>query len=194
MEEGEQLGLRALLRVPVRDANAKEIGHLEDLAVRRDLARPDVTGVGVHLEWTDRVGKIELVRRIEDLVVLVPWSAVREIGGECVALGDEHPRLRVESAADRWLLRQDVLDKQMLDSEGRRLQRVDDVVLRRGAGGLEVAGLEVSGGLMTSSRVKRLVSRLRSQHPAVRDADFIPWEAVRSVDENSLVIGGSLNS
>lgn len=194
MEEGERLGLRDLLRAVARDRNGKEVGHLQDLAIERDLARPGVTSVGVHLDWTDRVGETKLVRRVEDLVVLVPWTAVENLDEGEVLLRDEHPGLRVESAAGRWLLRYDVLDKQMLDSRGGRLQRVDDVVLQRGAGGLEVVGLEVSGGLMTSSRVKTLISKLRSQHPGGRDSDFIPWQAVERIEMDHLVLGGSLDA
>ncbi len=191
MEEGEQVGLRDLVRAKVVDSQGAEIGHLHDLAMEMDLARPSLTGVGVHLEWTDRVGEITLVRKMEDPVILLPWGSVESITESRLTLRDKHPALPAISAAGKWLLRRDVLDKQMLDSKGARLQRVDDVVLRWQEGALKVVGLEVSGGLMTSSRVKRLISKLRSQHPGGRGKNFLPWEAVERIEADDLVLGGA---
>lgn len=183
------IGLRDLLKLKVFDSDGKHIGHVQDVAIERRLQDPDVCCLGVHLLWTDHVGEVELVRRVEDIVLLVPWKQVARAADDEIALAADHLSLPVESARGRWLLRRDVLNKQMVDPRGNRIQRVDDVLLRVKGAGLRVAGLEVSKGLMiTSSTMRRYMEAIRRKHLSRHDTDIIPWEAVSSLDEDAVVL------
>jgi sporulation protein YlmC with PRC-barrel domain len=189
VDDGERVGLSDLIKVKVQDGEGAHVGHVQDIALDPDVSKPRVSYLGVHLLWTDRVGEIELVRRAEDLVVLVPWDEVATVDEELVTLRSPHPAFPVRSAAGKWLLRRDILNKQMVDPEGNRIQRVDDILLVMDGRGLVVAGLEVSRGLLiTSSALRRYLDRLRKKHASVHDSEVIPWEAVRSVESDVVVI------
>jgi sporulation protein YlmC with PRC-barrel domain len=154
------------------------------------LESPYIDCLGVHLLWTDRVSDIELVRRVEDLVVLVPWSEVASFSEELFTLRGVHPSFPVVSAAGKRLIRRDILNKQMVDPEGNRIQRVDDVLLTGGGGRLRVAGLEVSKSLLiASSSLRRYLAEIRRKHSSKHDSEVIPWEAIQRIDEEAVVLG-----
>jgi sporulation protein YlmC with PRC-barrel domain len=190
LDESEPVSFRDLLRVRVEDRNGRFVGHLEDMALEEDLSAPYIDFLGVHLLWTDRVADVMLVRRAEEVAVLMPFSEVAGITDNLVTLRSTHPDFPVASAAGKWLVRRDILDKQMVDPEGNRIQRVDDVVLTYEAGRLKVAGLEVSKGLlMASSALRRYMAELRRKHSSKHDSEVIPWDAVQRVDDDAIVLG-----
>lgn len=193
MDEGLSLGVRDLIKVKVEDGEGRHIGHVQDLALDRESA-PRIGYLGVHLLWTDRVGEIELVRRAEDLVVLVPWDEIASLDDELVTLRSPHPAFPVRSAGGKWLVRRDILDKQMVDPEGNRIQRVDDVMLTGDASQISIAGLEVSKGLLiASSALRRYIEGLRRKHASKHDSEVIPWEAVQRIEDEVIVIEAERN-
>ena len=190
MEEGELINFSDFLKVKVYDGKGMHVGHVQDMGINRDLTRPTVRDLGVHLLWTNKVGPLELVRPVEDIVVLCEWSEVESFDGDAFRLRGVHPDFNVSSATGKWLIRGDILNKQMLDSGGNRIQRVDDVMLKVEGGTLRIAGLEVSKGLLwTSSKLRRFIAELRSKHASRHDLDVIPWEAIESIEEEAVVIG-----
>jgi sporulation protein YlmC with PRC-barrel domain len=190
VDEGEPVSFRDLLRVKVEDSNGRFVGHLEDMAFDQDSKAPYIEYLGVHLEWTDRVADVVLVRRAEEVAVLMPFSEVASLTEDLVALRSAHPDFPVASAAGKRLVKRDILDKQMVDPEGNRIQRVDDVLLTYQAGKLKVAGLEVSKGLLiASSALRRYVEELRRKHSSKHDSEVIPWDAVLRIDDDAIVLG-----
>jgi sporulation protein YlmC with PRC-barrel domain len=190
LEEGELVNFSDFLKVKVYDGNSMHIGHVQDMGIERNLSMPVVCHLGVHLLWTDKVGEIELVRPVEDIVVLCDWSNIASFDDDGFRLRRLHPDFDVASASGKWLIRGDILNKQMLDSSGNRIQRVDDVMLRVEAGNLRIVGLQVSKGLLwTSSRLRNYIAELRRKHSGRQDPDIIPWEAVESIGEEAVVIG-----
>ena len=191
MEEGESISFRDLAKAKVFDSEGRHIGHVQDMAMEMDTesASPSMGHLGVHLLWTDRVGPVELVRRVEDIVILLPWSKVASISEDGVRLSEAHPALTAESVAGKRRVKRDILDKQMLDSKGNRIQRVDDVLMRFEEGALRVVGLEVSKGLLlTSSNLRSYVAGLRRRHGSGKDSDVIPWEAVERIEGEAVII------
>jgi sporulation protein YlmC with PRC-barrel domain len=190
LDEEEPVSFSDLLKIKVYDGKGMHVGHVQDMAIDRDLARPRVRYLGVHLLWTEKIGPLELVRPVEDIVVLLEWSEIKSFRREAFNLHGIHPDFKVADAADKLLIRRDILDKQMLDSSGSRIQRVDDVLLGVEGGALNIAGLEVSKGLLwTSSKLRRYIAELRRKHAGKHDLDVIPWEAVESIEGEVVVIG-----
>ncbi len=188
MEEG-QIMLASLLRREVRDARDREVGHLEDLAFDLEARPPVATDIAVHLEWTDRVGGLLLPRTVEDIVLLLPWSEVEALDPEAVYLRHEHPHFEVASSEGKLLLRRDVLNKQMVDAEGNRLQRVDSVILKPEGVLLFLEGLQVGmEWFPPGRRMERIVGKLRRRYNRAGEANVIPYEAILRVDEDALVI------
>lgn len=190
MQEGQLVDLTDLIKMKIYDEEGAHVGHLQDLALDGDLSSPYASFIVVHLHWTDQVGEVELGRPVEDIVLLMPWSCVASLEENAVHLDERHPDFPVETARGKLLLRRDVLNKQMVDEEGNRLQRVDEVLISREGKALRVAGLKVSRSWFSSgSNLQSLLERLRQKHEMRGDVEMIPWEAVRRVDGESIVIG-----
>lgn len=181
--------LASLLKREVRDAEDREIGHLEDLAFDLDARPPVATDLAVHLEWTDRIGDMLLPRPVEDIVLLLPWSELESIGDEAVYLRHAHPDFAVASSEGKVLVRRDILNKQIVDEEGNRLHRVDAVILKKEGILLFLEGLQVgTEWFPTGKRLQGLVGSLRRHYNRVEELNVIPYEAILRVDDEAVVI------
>lgn len=181
--------LVSLLKREVRDAEDREIGHLEDLVFDLSAKPPVATDIAVHLEWTDRIGDLVLPRPVEDIVLLFPWSEVESLEPEAVYLGKPHPMFEVVSSEGKVFARRDILNKQMVDEEGNRLQRVDAVILKLEGILLFLEGLQVGmEWFPPGRRMERVIGKLRRRYNRPEEANIIPFEAILRVDEESLVI------
>ena len=122
--------LSKLLGSPVRDAADKPAGVVHDLVVSSRQAHPRITAVAVR-----RRGK----------VVYAAWSLVTsfEESGTLLrcAFADLSER---ELRSDELHLSRTFLDKQLVDTEGRKLIRVNDIQLLRSGDHVHVAAVDVS--------------------------------------------------
>ena len=120
--------LTEILGAEVVDLRQRRVGRVRDLAIRVEEPYPVVTGIVL----SRRRGTI------------VPWSAVRTIAGREIALRatrDEVERAQAE-AGEVWLAR-DVLDKQIVDLDGRRVVRVNDLQLAESQGAMLLVGADI---------------------------------------------------
>ncbi|MHB8780972.1 MAG: hypothetical protein ACYC55_06275 [Candidatus Geothermincolia bacterium] len=189
MEEGDLIELGDLIKTRLYDSGGMAIGHLHDLALDLGSHPPAVSHIGAHLNWTDQVADLELVRPVENIVLLIPWSELASEDEEGMRLRSSHPALPAETARGKLLARRDLLNKQMVDEEGNRLQRVDEVLLTKRDLELTLAGLRVSmGWLPASSAMEKVIARLRQKHGRQPDESLIPWDAILRVDPEQVVI------
>jgi magnesium transporter len=121
-----------LLGSPVKDVEDKAAGSLHDIVVSTRPAYPRVTALAIK-----RRGRL----------VFAPWDAVTsfEESGTLlrVAAGDLAER---ELSRDELLLADAFLDKQLVDTEGRKVIRVNDIQLVRTGRHVHVAAVDVSSG------------------------------------------------
>ncbi|HLM58497.1 MAG TPA: CBS domain-containing protein [Pyrinomonadaceae bacterium] len=124
------LYLSQLLGRPVRDAGGERVGILKDVIVRLGEDHPPVTGVVV------RSGRRN---------IFLPRAQLARLDEHDARLNtyvlDRHPFERREGEV---LLARDVLDKQLIDVDGKRVVRVNDVQLIPAAGEWRVTGADVS--------------------------------------------------
>jgi CBS domain-containing protein len=121
--------LASILDRPVQGKAGEELGKLDDLIVRMDMQYPLVAGLIV------RDGR----RRF-----FVPSRLLQDLNG-AAKLASSTVDLQPFNRRDgEVLLRQDVLDHQLIDVSGRRIVRVNDVQLARLEGGLRVVGIDIS--------------------------------------------------
>jgi CBS domain-containing protein len=163
------LYLSQVIGRPVRDRNDEPIGKVADLIVAVGDRYPPVTGLVVE---TDR-------RRI-----FLPWTSVDrldETGAKLstltIDLGKFHQR------PDEILLRADLMDKQIVDIDGRKVVRVNDLRLDEVEGALHLVAVDVgASGLLRRLGVEggmRTIARnLRVQVPE----KYIDWEDVDPVE------------
>src|SRR5579883_1034914 len=137
------LYLSQLLGNAIRDEQGEKVATLRDLVVRLD---PD--------EPYDRVKG--LVATISRRSVYLPWEYVGALDGAELVLSVPRVDLRpFERREGEMLLRRDVLDKQLVDIEGRRVIRANDLQLVPADGALRVVGVCVSGRAL----LRRLTGR-----------------------------------
>jgi len=158
-----------VLDMPVLDADGGRVGRVDDLRV--DSHRGVVDLVVVRARGGTRAA---------------PWTAL-------ASFSPEHRRagLAPGTALTPWIpgesdticLRRDVLDRQIIDTQGRKVVRVNDIALERVGGSLSLRRVEVGlagavrrllAGWVSPRVLRRLVDGLSQQG--------IPWDYVAMVE------------
>jgi magnesium transporter len=87
-----------------------------------------------------------LVVEIEKQPMFIPWQEVRGLGPDGVDLGSSPLGLRpFRRREGEVLLARDILDKQLIDIDGRRVIRANDLQLCQSDGLVRVTAVDVSG-------------------------------------------------
>jgi CBS domain-containing protein/sporulation protein YlmC with PRC-barrel domain len=158
----ELVSLAGLIGKPVLNQAGQQIGHVADVVVRWDSnkAYPPVTGLIV------RVGR----RR-----AWLPIDAVEEVSRERVRLRTARLDLRdVARRPGEVELARDVIDHQLVDTDGARVIRASDLYLARVAGVVQLVGVDVG----FSSLLRRLgPARFRSRPTPDK---VIDWASITS--------------
>src|SRR5258708_21108746 len=161
------------LRADVVDVHKKTVGWGRDLIVRIQEPSPVVTAVVLR----PRGGAPESIA----------WQHVRAWDDRELALKVPLAELTAYPNADSelWLAR-DVLDKQIVDTDGRRVVRVNDLQLQERDAQLLLVGVDIGArGLMRRLGVEQLGRRIRR----VTGADFpqriVSWDAVDPVESDA---------
>lgn len=166
--------LSELLRMNVLDRDGKVIGRVTDIAVRLGETFPLVTKLLVRPRG-----------RKEDLAL--PWSTVRSVSTEVVTLhlpADQFAPTPVEPG--EVLLEESILDKQIVDVQGHRVVKVNDLKLGSVQGQVRL----IAVGIGTRSLLRRLnlegiALRLWGWFGKRPHEALISWEHVHSLDESS---------
>ena len=158
------LHLSRLIGQPVRDSSADTIGVIDDLIAAVGTSHPPITGLVV------RTGR----RRI-----YLGWSSVERMdaaGATILATRVNISRFRRRE--DEILLKGDLLDKQIVDIDGRKVVRANDVILDFVEGAMRLVAVDVG----TAGLLRRLglpdtwINRLSGEQSRV--ASYIDWEDV----------------
>jgi len=163
------LYLSQVIGRPVRDRSDEPIGKVADLIVAVGDRYPPVTGLVVE---TDR-------RRI-----FLPWTSVDRLDDSGAKLSTLTMDLgKFHQRPNEILLRADLMDKQIVDIDGRKVVRVNDLRLDEVEGALHLVAVDVgASGLLRRLGVEggmRTIARnLRVQVPE----KYIDWEDVDPVE------------
>ena len=156
---------------PVLDVKGESIGKVDDLIVALGDRYPPVTGLVVA---TDR-------RRI-----FLPWSHVASFDGRGARLSTGQIDItKFQGRPDEIQLRADLLDKQIVDIDGRKVVRVNDLRLDDVEGQLHLVAVDVgAAGLLRRLGIEggyRVLARnLRLPTPE----RYIDWEDVDPVESS----------
>src|SRR6188474_1295789 len=127
--EDPMLYLSQAIGRPVLDGNGEPIGKVADLIVAVGDRYPPVTGLVVE---TDR-------RRI-----FLPWSSVAsfDLGGARLATSSIDIA-KFQQRPNEILLKEDLMDKQIVDIDGRKVVRVNDLRIDEIEGKLPLVAVDV---------------------------------------------------
>ena len=152
---------------PVADVDGKRIGKVKDLlAVRRgDLPHPQLVAIEVKQQGDS---------------IFIPMEDVAALISLAIPLKKKFSEIipYVPQPDDMHLVR-DVLDKQIIDTDGMRVVRVNDLELTRVNGSIYIANVDISGvGLIRRLGLGNLANRL-SAHPRSSELpSIISWDNI----------------
>jgi CBS domain-containing protein/sporulation protein YlmC with PRC-barrel domain len=156
-----------LIGKPVADVDGERIGHLEDLiaVIYGPMPHPEIVAI--------------VVKRFHD-TLLVPLSDVAVLVAPAIPLTR---RLKdivpyEPSEHDLYLVR-DVLDKQIIDTNGVRVVRVNDLELARVNHRFYVANVDIGGlGLLRRLGLAKMAQKLSSRFGRELPPGIISWDGV----------------
>ncbi|HEX5825929.1 MAG TPA: CBS domain-containing protein [Candidatus Limnocylindrales bacterium] len=157
--------LSQCIGLPVRDPSGEPIGTIADLIVAIGDRYPPVTG---------------LVLRTDRRNIFLPWRNVRlfDDSGATLAV----PTIDIGAFRQRQneiLLKADLLDKQIVDIEGRKVIRVNDVRLDDERNRLRVVAVDVgAAGLLRRLGIEGAFRTIARNVGASVPERYIDWEDV----------------
>ncbi|MBI3785002.1 MAG: hypothetical protein HY270_16545 [Deltaproteobacteria bacterium] len=180
------LFLSSLLGKPVIDGHGSVIGRLSDLAVPVASTFPPVAAFVVQRG------------RWDPFALTGRWSDVAEVGGDAIrlAVGIQSLKPSKLEHSGEILLREVLLDKQIVDMSGAKVVRVNDLhFLKLGGADLRLIHVDVgTRGLVRrlgwESFVDGLLRRLRPQANYLTAERLIQWQYVQpmSLDDRAHAI------
>ena len=142
------------------DADGRKLGRIEDLVVRLgEDEYPPISGT---------------VAKVAGRLVFVPAERIGEIVHGRITLTEARLDLQpFERREGELLLREDLLDRQLINVDGARLVRANEVEIARIEGWWRVVGIDIS----PQSLLRRLLPRAVAPR-AVGVSDFLDWASV----------------
>jgi CBS domain-containing protein len=146
VQQQQLLRLTHIVRCPLVDQASEPVGHVDDLVVRLGSDRyPPVVGLKV---------------RIGGRHVFVPINWIAELSaGQAQMTGATVNLLRFERRESEVLLRQDILDRKVIQMETGRLIPACDIALSSMGNVWRVAGIDVRSGSILQKAFHRSAPR-----------------------------------
>ena len=171
--------LSTLLRQSIHDIEGRRLGILRDVCVSLNETFPAVTALIIATSTLPGNNDI-----------IVPWFQVDNIEESKIYLTVKHQRMASYTPhPDELLLRRDLLDKQIVDTQGFRVVKVNDLKLAQIKGTARLIGADISAsGLLRRLGILapiELASRVLPFHLSERT---ITWNYVEPIE---VVRGGT---
>ncbi|HEX9038573.1 MAG TPA: CBS domain-containing protein [Ktedonobacterales bacterium] len=173
--------LTELLRKPIRVPSGEAIATLNDLVVRVTDAAPD--SPDIYPPVVGLVAKVKGPRGSRQ--VFIPWDQVATMSTDGVTLKTTALNLRnFERREGEILLEGAVLDHQVVDVEGRRVIRINDLDVAPSGGVYRLVAVDVGPGAMLrrlplGGRVSQLVGRDTPSR-----APLIDWAQIAPINDS----------
>ena len=162
--------LSTLLRQSIYDIEGKRLGVLRDICVSLNETFPAVTALIAHAT----LGNITMV---------IPWSQVDSIEEPQIHLTVKQARVASYTPQpDELLLRRDILDKQIVDTQGFRVVKVNDLKLAQIKGTARLIGVDISfSGLLRRLGILAPVEIVSRALPLRLSERIITWNYVEPI-------------
>jgi magnesium transporter len=162
--------LSTLLRQSVYDSENRRVGAVRDVCVALNETFPTVTALVVHSSEGNGT-------------IYIPWSQVASIEEFPVRLTVEQGHITPYTPdTDELLLRRDILDKQIVDTQGFRVVKVNDLKLAQIKKTARLVGVDISlSGLLRRLGVQPAVDALSRVMPIQLGERTITWNYVEPI-------------
>jgi magnesium transporter len=164
--------LSALLRKSVYDSEGHRLGGLRDVSVSLHETFPVVTALIVHPALSSSSNDL-----------LIPWSCVRSIEEPRIELTVPQAQLPTYTPQDdELLLRRDILDKQIVDTQGYRVVKVNDLKLAQIKRTARLVGVDIStSGLLRRLGIEAPFAALSRVLPLKMEERIVTWNYVEPI-------------
>ena len=161
-----------LLRQSIYDIEGRRIGALRDVCVALHETFPVVTALVVYAPLGN--GKTDMI---------IPWSVVDSLEEPKIHLLVKQAQIQTYTPlSDELLLRRDILDKQIVDTQGFRVVKVNDLKLAQIKKTVRLVGVDISGsGLLRRLGILAPVERLARVLPIHLAERTITWNYVEPI-------------
>ncbi|MDD1720676.1 MAG: CBS domain-containing protein [Euryarchaeota archaeon] len=158
------LSLSEIVKKPVIDIHGEKVGKLVDVIVSADTPYPKV--------------KALTVRTFDKNTLNVPWTQVEGLGRQ-IPLKVGRDEIRPYDVQEHEVhLVGDILDKQIIDVQGKKLRRVNDLQLSPTNGAYRLIGVDIGvRGLLRRLGLEKIADRSRIRV----EGTYINWDAVDTI-------------
>ncbi len=158
----------------VWDSEGRRVGKLIDLLASMQVPYPPIVALAVEKE--------------REAALLVPWDKVQVMTGPVIVLEVKAEAIvpYVPTERDLFLAR-DVLDKQVIDINGLRVVRVNDLELVKVGNDYYLANVDIGGrGLWRRLGLEGIIAKLLSRLGRPWPARFIAWSDVEPLPKRGV--------
>lgn len=165
------LSLSEIVKKPVIDIHGEKVGKLVDVIVSADMPYPKV--------------KALTVRTFDKRTLNVPWTQVEGLGRQ-IPLKVGRDEIRPYDVQEHEVhLVGDILDKQIIDVQGKKLRRVNDLQLSTTNGAYRLIGVDIGvRGLLRRLGLEKIADRSRIRV----EGNYINWDAVDTLHSGPLAL------
>lgn len=164
---------RHVLKMKIQDQEGRPVGKILDLGFSLEGEFSPVS----HL----LVKPLSPAKGEKKLVALLPWNLVNSINGNTLTIKD-YPRRTLVKAPPLFVGKH-LMDQQIVDCDGHKLSRVNDVKLKILEGKLRLVGIEsgVRGLFLRLGSSRRLPKILGALGVKVNE-NLILWDVIEKID------------
>ncbi|HEU5347155.1 MAG TPA: CBS domain-containing protein [Ktedonobacterales bacterium] len=175
--------LTEFLDKPIRDPNGEAVAALRDLVVRLPQTDTPAHAMDVYPPVIGLVARVKGPRGSRD--IFIPWDEVKSLTPEGAELATQQMNLRrFQRREGEIVLRDGLFDRQVVDLEGRRVVRINDLDLARRDDWWRLVAVDISPSALLRrmgwARVGQAVSAAFG-HDFARKAPLIDWSQVAPV-------------
>ena len=162
--------LSALLHKNIYDVDHRRVGSLRDICVALHETFPVVTALIIG----STVGNNQMI---------IPWSQVQSIEETPIRLSVKQADIKnYEPHSEELLLRRDILDKQIVDTQGFRVVKVNDLKLAQIKKTARLVGVDISlSGLLRRLGWQRAFDMLGRVTPLQLSERTVTWNYVEPI-------------
>src|SRR6266571_8088414 len=164
--------LSTLLRKSIYDIEGRRLGSLRDIYVTLHETFPVVTALVIHSSLGNGSGDM-----------IIPWSQVDSLEEPQIYLTVKQSQINTYTPEpDELLLRRDILDKQIVDTQGFRVVKVNDLKLAQIKKTARLVGVDISfSGLLRRLGLQPAMNALHRVFPQGLNERTVTWNYVEPI-------------